>query len=258
MKEKIRKPVCAGSWYSDNPETLAEEIDYYLDEVKNENLRVKAVVAPHAGFMFSGKTAAHSFRQLPPDTETVIVLGTSHRYPLVGACLIDYDYYASPLGKVRLSEKVSGFLQEKEVVSVPAADKSEHSIEIEIPFLQRVLKDFSIIPVIVGRVDPEKFSRTLEKYSDGKTVIVVSVDLSHFHSYDTAVRLDNYSIYSIVSLKDENIPEAEIDSPHAVSSVIKLAKRKKWKTKLLDYKNSGDVIHDRSSVVGYSSIIFYE
>lgn len=258
MKEKIRKPVCAGSWYSDNPETLADEIDYYLGEVKNENLRVRAVVVPHAGFMFSGKTAAHSFKQIPGDTETVIVLGTSHRYPLTGACLIDYDYYASPLGKVKLSDRTRDFLCEKEVVSIPAADKAEHSIEIEIPFLQRVLKNFSIIPVIVGQVDPEKFSKTLEKYSDDKTVIVVSVDLSHFHSYETAVRLDDFSIYSIVNLKDENIKEAEIDSPHAVASVIRLAKRMNWKTKLLDYKNSGDVIHDRSSVVGYSSIIFYE
>lgn len=258
MKEKIRRPVCSGTWYSDDPGALADEIDSYLADVRDENLRVKAVIAPHAGFMFSGRTAAHSFRQIPTDTETVIILGTSHRYPLAGACLIDYDCYSSPLGNVKLSDKTSAFLKENQVVSVLAADRDEHSIEIEIPFLQRTLGDFSIIPVIVGSVDAEEFSKTLEKYSDEKTVIVVSVDLSHFHSYDTAVRLDNFSIYSIVNLKDENIQNAEIDSPHAVSSVIKLAKRKKWKTKLLDYKNSGDIIKDRSSVVGYSSIIFYE
>ncbi|MCE1165509.1 MAG: AmmeMemoRadiSam system protein B [Bacteroidetes bacterium] len=258
MKEKIRKPVCSGTWYSDNPDTLADEVDYYLGEAKYESLKVRAVIVPHAGFMFSGKTAAHSFKQIPPETRTAIILGTSHRYPLTGACLIAYDYYASPLGLVKLSDKTVPFLSEKEVVSVQAADKEEHSIEIEIPFLQRKLNNFTILPVIVGEVDPEEFSKTLEKYLDEKTVIVVSVDLSHFHSYDKAVKLDKYSIDSILSLKDENIKDAEIDSPHAVSSVIKLAQRRKWKTKLLDYKNSGDVIHDRSSVVGYSSIIFYE
>jgi AmmeMemoRadiSam system protein A len=124
--------------------------------------------------------------------------------------------------------------------------------------LQRALKDFEIIPIIVGSVNAGEFSQLLEKYSDGKTVIVCSVDLSHFHNYKRAVELDNYSINSILELKAENIHSAEIDSPYAVMALIELAKRKKWKTKLLDYKNSGDIIKDRSSVVGYASIIFYE
>ncbi len=258
MKEKIRRPVFSGTWYSDNPETLADEIDYYLGGVKQEGLNVRAVVVPHAGYMFSGQTAAYSFRQIPRGTKKVIILGTSHRYALRGACVIAYDYYATPLGKVKLSDDVESFLREKEVVSIPQADTNEHSIEIEVPFLQRALNEFSILPVVVGNVDPVGFSKTLEKYTDEKTVIVVSVDLSHFHSYDTAVKLDKYSIDSILNLKAENIGSAEIDSPHAVEAVIHLAERKKWKTRLLDYRNSGDVISDRTSVVGYSSIIFYE
>jgi MEMO1 family protein len=258
MNEKIRRPAVAGSWYTDDKTALSGEIDRYLAGAGNENLNVKAVIVPHAGYMFSGQTAANSFRQIAPETKKVIILGTAHRYPLKGACVMDYNYYDSPLGKVKISGDIKNLLKEKNVVSILAADLEEHSIEIEIPFLQRVLKDFEILPIIVGSVNPDEFSRLLEKYSCDKTVIVCSVDLSHFHGYKQATELDNYSINSILELNSDNIHSAEIDSPYAVMALIELAKKKNWKTKLLDYKNSGDIIKDRSSVVGYAAIIFYE
>ena len=255
---KIRKPYCAGTWYSDNPAELAEELGGYLNNVKKENLNVKAIIVPHAGYRYSGQTAAYSFKQLSNKTKKVIVLGTAHRYPLKGASVLDYDYYNSPLGKVKVSDDVKNILKEKYVVSIKEADYEEHSIEIEIPFLQRVLGEFEIIPIIVGRVDSTEFTEILEKYYDEKSVIVASVDLSHFHSYDEAKRLDNYSIECILNLNPNGIDNAEIDSPYAIKALLKLAKRKKWKVKLLDYKNSGDITRDRNSVVGYSAVVFYE
>ena len=255
---KNRKPICAGRWYNDNPEELADELDRYLSNVKFENLNIKALIVPHAGYMFSGQTAAFSFKQLNNSTKKVIILGTAHRYPLKGASIIEYDYYESPLGKVKLSEDIKNILKENSIVSIPEADFEEHSIEIEIPFLQRTLGDFSIIPIIVGKVNEEDFSEVLEKYFDNSTVIIASVDLSHFHDYDKAKALDKYSIDCVLNLNDKGIKNAEIDSPYAISSLIKLAKRKGWKAKLLDYKNSGDIIKDKISVVGYSAIAFYE
>jgi|WetSurMetagenome_2_1015567.scaffolds.fasta_scaffold34839_2 MEMO1 family protein len=255
---KIRKPYCAGSWYSDDPSELAEELDKYLSRVKNENLNVKAIIVPHAGYMYSGQTASYSFKQLNEKTEKVFVLGTAHRYPLKGASISDYDYYNSPLGKIKVSDDVKNILKEKCIVSIDEADYEEHSIEIEIPFLQRVLGKFELIPIIVGSVDSKEFSDVLEKYFDEKTVIVASVDLSHFHSYDEAKKLDNYSIECILNLNADGIKQAEIDSPYAIMALLELAKRKKWKVKLLDYKNSGDIISDKSRVVGYSAIAFYE
>ena len=118
--------------------------------------------------------------------KNVIILGTAHRYPLKGACAMDYDYYDSPLGKVKVSDEQKNFITENNVVSISEADEDEHSIEIEIPFLQIQLKDFCIIPVIVGKVNTDNFSDLLEKYYDENTVIVASVDLSHFHSYDNS------------------------------------------------------------------------
>lgn len=258
MKDNIRKAAFAGSWYSDNPNKLSEEITSYLNKVKFENLNVKAIVVPHAGYMFSGQTAAHAFRQINKSTRKIIILGTAHRYPLKGACAIDYSYYDSPLGKVKVSEDIKHFLTEQNVFSIPEADNEEHSIEIEIPFLQKVLDDFEILPVIVGKTDHKQFSELLERYSPKDSVVVASVDLSHFNKYNDAVKIDNQSINCILNLDSEGIRKAEIDSPYAVAALIELAKRRKWKTKLLDYKNSGDIISDRSSVVGYSAIVFYE
>jgi len=255
---KIRKPYCAGSWYSDNPKILSDEIDGYLNNVSFENLNVKAVIVPHAGYMFSGQTAAYSFRQLNKNVNNIIILGTAHKYPLEGASVTGYDYYESPLGLVKVSDSINSLIKEKGLDCVPKADSGEHSIEIEIPFLQRTLEDFSIIPIIVGKTDYKEFSRILEKYYGENTAIVASVDLSHFHSYNEAKKLDEYSIDCILNLNAEGIKSAEIDSPWAIMALLELAKRKKWKAKLLSYKNSGDLIKDKSSVVGYASIVFYE
>jgi AmmeMemoRadiSam system protein B/AmmeMemoRadiSam system protein A len=257
MKENTRNAAFAGSWYSDNPEELSGQITAYLNNVEYRKLNVKAVIVPHAGYMFSGQTAAHSFKQLNKLTRKVIILGTAHRYPLKGACVIDYDFYDSPLGKVKVSEDVSELLKEKNVFRIPEADVEEHSIEIEIPFLQKVLQDFEILPVIVGQVDHVEFSLLLEKYSKG-SVIVASVDLSHFHKYNDAVKLDEHSIKCILDLNSSGIKKSEIDSPYAVAALLELASRKNWEVKLLDYKNSGDIVSDRSSVVGYSAIVFYD
>jgi MEMO1 family protein len=255
---KFRKSSCAGSWYDDNPIALKKEINKYLENVKNENFNVKAVIAPHAGYMYSGQVAAYSFRQLKKNTRKVIILGTAHRYPLKGACVMDYDFYETPFGTVKLCACIPEILKEKNFSEVPEADDNEHSIEIEIPFLQQVLDEYCLIPIIVGSVDTDYFAGMLEKYYDDDTVIVASVDLSHFHKYDSAVKLDEYSIDSILTLNHNNIKSAEIDSPYAIMSLLKLAKKKKWKAKLLCYKNSGDITSDKRSVVGYASIIFYE
>jgi len=254
----IRPAYCAGYWYSEDPRKLSAELNGYLSEIRKENYKVKAVIVPHAGYFYSGKVAAHSFKQIDENTKNVIILGTAHRYPLKGICAMDYEFYDSPLGKVKIEVQMKEFLKERNVLSLREADEEEHSVEIEIPFLQLQLKDFEILPLIVGKVNTDDFSKLLEKYFKENTVILVSVDLSHFHIYDKAVEYDKYSINSILELDDSAIEDAEIDSPYAVMAIIKLAKRKSWKPKLLCYKNSGDVTGDKSRVVGYASIIFYE
>jgi AmmeMemoRadiSam system protein B/AmmeMemoRadiSam system protein A len=254
---KIKKSCCAGTWYNADKEELSEEINGYLKNTVDKKITgIKAIIVPHAGIAYSGSVAAKSFKQLEnEDFNKVIILGTAHTYPLEGASMLDVDYYETPLGNVQ----VCGDVKDKKILkNVDEAHVKEHSIEIELPFLQKILKDFCIVPIIVGRTNTTEFSNFLSKNIDNKTLIVVSVDLSHFHDYDAAKKLDTYSINSILNLEEGNIEDSEIDSPYAVMSVIELAKKFGWKTELLEYKNSGDITGDKTSVVGYSAIVFYE
>jgi len=257
MKEKIRKAVFSGGWYNGNANELTAEISEYLNKAQYINKNVHAIIVPHAGYMFSGQVAAHSYKQIAPDTKKVFVLGTSHRYYLQGVCVGDYDSLETPLGNIKVSEDVKNILKEKHFTFIPDADKNEHSIEIELPFLKHVLGDFEIIPMLVGAINYKELAGVLSKFSDDKTLIVVSVDLSHFHPYKEAKKLDEFTISAITSLDTEKISDAEIDSPYAVLGVIELAKQKNWNVKLLEYKNSGDITGDLSRVVGYASIVFY-
>lgn len=257
MKKNIRKPYCAGTWYSSNANELHKELNKYLENsgaVKNKD--VKAIIVPHAGYMYSGQIAAYAFKSIPENIKEVIILGTAHHYYLKGVAAFDFENFETPLGKIQVSKRNKSFKSEKNISVIPEADTNEHSIEIELPFLQCVLRDFSIIPLYVGKTDYKEFSIILEKYLTDETVIVVSVDLSHFHNYDEATALDEYTITSIKELSSEKIKDAEIDSPFAVMALLELAKRLNWKPELLKYANSGDVTGDKSRVVGYSSFIF--
>jgi uncharacterized protein, PH0010 family len=257
MSKNTRKSVCAGSWYSANAKKLAIEIDGYLEKAENQNLNIKALIAPHAGYAYSGQTAAFAYKQLNHSTKKVVILGTAHYYPLQCVSVTEYDYYETPFGNVKVNSDVYKLAGKNDINSVPEADKREHSIDIQLPFLQRTLDDFEILPLIVGRTDSVEFSKILEKFSDEGNIIIASVDLSHFHDDSTAKKLDDYSIESILNLNPDAIKRAEIDSPYAIMSLLELAKREGWKAKLLDYRNSGDVSGDYSRVVGYGAIAFY-
>ncbi len=258
-KMKIRKSACSGTWFSSNRDELAGQVDSLLrSSSENGQGRLKAIIVPHAGYAYSGSVAAKAFSQVPKTTKKIMILGTAHHYPLGGASVDDVDCYETPLGMVKLAEEARKLLQEKNVSSVEEATGEEHSIEIELPFLQRLLPDFAIIPVVVGKVSPERFSGIIEKYADDKTLIVISVDLSHFHSQETANRLDNETIRNILSLDSSGIMECEVDSPYALAAFLHLAKGKGWTARLLDYKTSGDVTGNHDEVVGYGSFAFYE
>lgn len=253
----VREPVFAGTWYPGSSEELNTVVQGFLQKADRVNLagKVHAVIVPHAGYAFSGQVAANSFKQLD-DYRTVIVLGTSHHYPLQGADIPNYTDFRTPLGDIKLSSKTKELMKDPMFVSIPEADSQEHSIEIELPFLQKTLSDFELVPIIVGNVNPEKFKTAIDNIIDDKTLIVVSVDMSHYHPYADTVKLDNASINSILALDAGSIFSDEIDSPWAVASVILLAKEHGWTPHLIKYANSGDVTGDKTQVVGYSAIVF--
>lgn len=257
MKTKIRKAFCSGSWYENNPYELQEEIKVYLENVKTVIKSVKAVIVPHAGYIYSGQVAAYSFKQIPKTTKKIIIMGTMHHYYMKGICALDYDYLETPMGNIKVSKDVKDLISKGIAEFVQQADINEHSIEIELPFLKYCLNNFEIVPLLVGEVDSGWFAKELLNYIDENTVVVVSVDLSHFYSYEEAVKLDTKTIDTILALDDKSVPDLEIDSPYAVMTLINICRILKWTPELLMYKNSGDITGDKRKVVGYASIVFY-
>lgn len=259
-KKRVRQPAVAGSWYPGNKESLETSVEKYLANVNKVKLNgtIKAVIVPHAGYSFSGQVAAVAFKQLDDIYNTVILLGPSHYYPLTQASILDVTYYQTPLGEVKLSKKTKELLKQDIINTVPEAHAKEHSLEIELPFLQQTLTDFELIPILVGNINPDKFKEILLEHIDDKTLLVVSVDLSHYHEYEEAKQLDYYTIDRILSRDDEGIFNTEIDAPWAVSTLLKIAQTKEWKPYMLYYANSGDVTGDKERVVGYAAMVFMD
>ena len=259
-QKTVREPAFAGTWYPGTGLELNNTLDGFLDNVNKleVNGTIKAVIVPHAGYHYSGQIAAAAFKQLSSGYEDVFLLGPSHRYALEGISVLNVTHYKTPLGEVPLSDKAREIRSNEDAVTVPEAHKEEHSLEIELPFLQRRLGEFKLVPMLVGPIDANGLKKTLLGYVSEDDLIVVSVDLSHYHSYEAAKQLDAYSINSILNLDPSAIMKAQIDAPWAVATLLEIAKEKGWKPLLLYYANSGDITGDKESVVGYSAFVFVE
>jgi AmmeMemoRadiSam system protein A len=189
------------------------------------------------------------------------LIGPSHKYYIKNVSVSNFEYYSTPLGNVKVSDKAKEMDEKEEIISnIEEAHENEHALEVELPFLQTQLKNsgFKIIPLIVGESDMNELKKILIKYLGEEDLIVVSADLSHYNEYNESLAIDAYTVNNIMNLDSEAILNSEIDAPWAVSSLLKIAKEKSWKPYFLGYANSGDVTGDKSSVVGYSAIIFVE
>lgn len=261
VQKSVRKPVFAGTWYPEDPQELSSVLEHFysLSEKRQLDGRIAALLVPHAGYAYSGKVASEAFSQLEPgDYDTVIIIGPSHRHSLEGASILNVSHYSTPLGAVPLSPKRFALLESGVFETVPEAHSGEHSIEVELPFLQHSLEAFSIIPILVGPVDFLEFSKQIMKLLDERTLVVVSADLSHYHSYGEAVMLDSACLEGITSLNISSLNSCEIDAPWAVASLMYIAQQQEWLPVQLSYANSGDTSGEKSSVVGYSAIAFIE
>ena len=263
--EKVREPAVAGRFYPGDAEELADQIDGYLAKVKPTSIEgLRGLVSPHAGYVYSGQTAAYAYRRLSGlPVKTVVVLAPSHHVWFEGASIPDVDAYATPLGLVRLSPRAAELAKRRpfvrsEVVGSSSPHAREHALEVQLPFLQRTLKDFSVVPMVLGQVSPEEVARALEGVIDAGTIVVASSDLSHQHAYDEAVALDTSCVEAICDLDVRRMEKEEACGKLPVLTLMHLARKKGWKARLLDYRNSGDVTGDKSGVVGYAAIAFYE
>ena len=282
LKVKVREPAVAGLFYPKEEAALSKMLGEFLDAAPaNSIVNLKALIFPHAGYQYSGLIAASAYRLLlGREFQTVIVLAPSHYALFEGAAVCAADVYRTPLGTVAISEKakelgkLGPFVMEpscrvqrppwaaQSSRPMPAAgedqpDTWEHSDEVQVPFLQKVLKNFQILPIILGDVDPAEAARILADRVDDKTLLVASSDLSHYHAYGEAKELDQRCLKAICSLDVEQMKSQEAGKL-PILTLMHVARKKGWKAQSLGYRNSGDVTGDHRGVVGYTAVAFYE
>ncbi len=265
-----REPSVAGSFYPSNPEKLSREIDRYLSEAGDRTVKgeVLALISPHAGYIYSGPVAAHSFKELKgKNIDLAVVIAPSHRARFDGASVIPEGAYVTPLGDVEVDAELGArLLQEKHFSFIKQVDEAEHSLEVQVPFLQKTLGNFKIVPIIVGCVDlptcrtlAEELGRHLstEKRS---FVMVLSTDLSHYLHHQKARSVDEVFIESLSKFDEEDLYRVlSSDSAQAcgegavLTGMIVAKKLGARKVDILKYATSGDTAGGKDQVVGYLS-----
>jgi len=258
----LRSPQFAGTFYPDNPQILKEMIEDFLHQATVEKLKVqpKALIVPHAGYIYSGQVAAYGFKILEKyEYEKIFLLGPSHHFSFQGLASSPAGYWETPLGKIKClgKEDLKELKKTKEIIESSEIHEPEHCLEVEIPFLQVVLKEFKIIPFLTGELNIKTMARVLESLVDEETLILVSSDLSHYYSYEEAQKLDKVTIDAILDNDIKRLEEfGEACGKTGIEILLKIAKNKHWQPKLLKALNSGDITGDKSQVVGYTSIVF--
>lgn len=256
----IRKPVVAGLFYPSDAHELQTLVNQYLKEIQPSTAPApKAIIAPHAGYIYSGPIAANVYARLSPNSITkVVLLGPSHRVPLRGLAASSMTTFATPLGNIPLDRQaIDNILTLPQVSVLELAHSNEHSLEVQLPFLQTVLDDFTLIPLVVGEATPEQVGEVLEKLWGGKeTLIVISSDLSHYHDYETAQQMDKLTSQAIENLRYEDISYEQACGRIPINGLLHVARKLGMQAKTIDLRNSGDTAGPKNQVVGYGAYVF--
>lgn len=274
---QIRPPAVAGAFYESNKNTLANDVRGLLENARREaepykndeaGALPKAIIVPHAGYIYSGPTAAAAYIRLTVDADSgkpgdtikrVVLLGPVHRVPVRGLALPDVDAFETPLGNIGLDQTAIAAIENlPQIVVSPAAHAFEHSLEVQLPFLQSVLNDFQLVPLAVGDATASEVAEVLEVLWGGpETLIVISSDLSHFLPYQTAQTVDSETVRNILELQG-SLSHEQACGGTPVNGLILAARQHHLKPHLLDLRNSGDTAGDKNRVVGYASFAFSE
>ncbi|MDD3776045.1 MAG: AmmeMemoRadiSam system protein B [Actinomycetota bacterium] len=272
MGPDIRQPIASGSFYSSDPGRLTKDIKGFLSNSKYHNLSgIKALISPHAGYIYSGQVAAHAYRQIEGGGyQLALVIAPSHSEYFNYISIYPGSSYATPLGYLEIdrknSEKLAG--QSRLIQFSARGHQQEHSLEVQLPFLQVVLGDIPIIPMVMGNQDPslvQELGQALgEVFAADNILIVGSTDLSHYHPYQEAEDLDS-QVKNLVEKFDiqglaNKLFSQEIEmcgGGPALAAMIAARNLGATQAKVTSYQNSGDVTGDTQAVVGYLSAVFY-
>lgn len=261
----IRPPAVAGLFYPDDPAMLQRQVREMMSEAVPRiapDSMPKALVAPHAGFPYSGPVAASAYAALGQGAERirrVVLLGPSHRVPFRGIAATTASAYRTPLGLVPIDQEA--FRRIRDLPGVRMMDdahRPEHSLEVHLPFLQVLLHDFELVPLVVGDAGPEMVAAVLEALWNGpETLIVVSSDLSHYHDYATAQMLDAETCNAIECCQESALDPYKACGYQPLAGLLRVARRHGLHPVTLDLRNSGDTAGPRREVVGYGAWAFH-
>lgn len=263
MNLLTRVPTVAGTFYPARAEELRAMVQQFLQAIKVTDETIpKAIIAPHAGYIYSGSVAATVYAKLQSARhliKKVILIGPSHRVPLQGLAVSPAHYFMTPLGKIAVDIELSKQLTTlPQVIISEQAHLHEHSLEVQLPFLQEILADFMLLPLVVGNTTPQEVSEVLEKVWGGdETLIVISSDLSHYHDYQTAQRLDQFTSQAIENLRPEQIAYEQACGRNPINGLLTLARQRKMHANTVYLCNSGDTVGNRDRVVGYGAYTFH-
>ena len=265
MMKSVRKPAVAGQFYPGNADELSAAVTGYLTQAaveanKNGGDVPKALIVPHAGYVYSGPVAASAYAQIRETADRitrVVLLGPAHRLPFEGLALPRVDGFETPLGIVPVdSDAVEKIEHLPQVRSLPSAHDGEHSLEVHLPFLQTLLGSFSLVPLVVGAATAEQVVAALEALWGGdETLIVISTDLSHYYDYDTARVMDAATSEAIEALDERRIGLEDACGQVPVSGMLVAARRHGLEARAVDLRNSGDTAGPRDQVVGYGAYV---
>ena len=256
-----RSAAVAGLFYPGDPQALAAEVAGYLSEVPPAQAPApKAIIAPHAGYIYSGPIAASVYARLAPlrgRIERVVLAGPAHRVYVEGAAIPSVESFETPAGPVPLDRAALERLRALPFVEVSdRAHAQEHCLEVHLPFLKAVLGDFTLVPIVVGDATTEEAATLLETLWGGdETLIVVSSDLSHYLPYDMARRADDATAQAILQLEARLVPD-EACGAIPINGLLRAARKRGLVPERLDVRNSGDTAGPRDRVVGYGAFAF--
>ncbi|MBL95959.1 MAG: extradiol dioxygenase [Magnetovibrio sp.] len=260
----VREAAVAGTFYPYTTNELRSGIEKFLLGKKTTKiLKPKAIIAPHAGYVYSGSVAASAYVHLETiahNISRVILLGPCHRVPVRGLAISSADFFQTPLGDIPVDKRV-----QQKILSLPqvqlcdAAHAMEHSLEVHLPFLQEILGNFLLVPIVVGQAKPSVVASVLDQLWGGpETFIVVSSDLSHYLDYKTALDIDRQTCSAIEQMAPEKIRDHGACGRYPIGGLLHIAKARGLKVKTVDLRNSGDTAGPKNKVVGYGAWVFFE
>ncbi|CDQ12207.1 MEMO1 family protein Acife_2212 [Acidithiobacillus ferrivorans] len=263
----VRPAAVAGTFYPAKASVLRAEVARLLAgaESADEAAAVawpKAIIVPHAGYVYSGAVAASAYALLAKGRghiRRVVLLGPAHRVPFHGLALPGVQAMQTPLGVVAVDQAgVAALAGLPQVLEMPAAHAQEHALEVQLPFIQEVLDGVSVIPLVVGDARPEAVAEVLEKLWGGEeTVIVISSDLSHYHPYTEARAIDHHTVEEILRFDPQPIEHDQACGATPINGFLPVARKHHLRPRLVDLCNSGDTAGSRDAVVGYAAVAFY-